>query len=112
MKRQETTPERHFTKPRYLELHAERRSLLPHWERRNGMDHIFIFGDQGTNYFPRWREFMHESVFLLTEGLTPGCGPSCYQPWKDVIIPGHTDFFRCAASGGGQIEHMRWPNVR
>ena len=76
--------------------------------------HIFEmrFGDQGTNYFPRWREFIHESVFLLTEALTPGCGPSCYQPWKDVIIPGHTDFFRCAASGGGQIEHMRWPNVR
>lgn len=58
------------------------------------MDHIFTFGDQGTNYFPRWREFIHESVFLLTEALTPGCGPSCFQPWKDVIIPGHTDYFR------------------
>lgn len=79
---------------RYLELMGNRTELLPHWQRRHGRDHIFIFGDQGLNYFPQWQDFIHSSLFLLTEALTPECGPSCYQPWKDVLIPGHTDFFR------------------
>lgn len=77
---------------RYMELMNS--SLLSHWSKRSGMDHIFIFGDQGLNYFPQWREYLPDSILLLTEALTPACGPSCYQPWKDVLIPGHVDFFR------------------
>ena len=22
------------------------------------------------------------------QALTPGCGPSCFNPWKDVVVPG------------------------
>ncbi|CAK9109781.1 unnamed protein product [Durusdinium trenchii] len=54
----------------------------------------FIFSDQGMNFFPEWRDYIPNSVFVVTEALTPRCGPSCFNPWKDLVIPGHTDFFR------------------
>eukprot|EP00746_Dinoflagellata_sp_MGD_P136192 gnl/MRDRNA2_/MRDRNA2_70167_c0_seq1.p1 gnl/MRDRNA2_/MRDRNA2_70167_c0~~gnl/MRDRNA2_/MRDRNA2_70167_c0_seq1.p1 ORF type:complete len:494 (+),score=53.39 gnl/MRDRNA2_/MRDRNA2_70167_c0_seq1:164-1645(+) len=78
----------------YEDLINRREETLPYWSRFDGRDHIFIFSDQGMNYFPTWREYIPHSVFFLTEGLTPECGPTCYNPWKDVILPGHTDYFR------------------
>eukprot|EP00434_Breviolum_minutum_P034370 symbB.v1.2.030419.t1/scaffold3427.1/size57037/1 len=41
-----------------------------------------------------WRDYIPNSVFIVTEALTPKCGPSCFNPWKDFVIPGHTDYFR------------------
>mmetsp|Transcript_68610 Transcript_68610/g.184731 ORF Transcript_68610/g.184731 Transcript_68610/m.184731 type:complete len:558 (+) Transcript_68610:211-1884(+) len=72
---------------------------LPFFKRRHGMDHIFIFSDQGfivnfTHTFPTWREEISHSIFLTTEAFTPGCGPSCFNPWKDIVIPGHLDWDR------------------
>jgi len=69
---------------------------LEYFPRKKGMDHIFIFSDQGfivnfTHTFPSWRDFIPHSIFLTTEAFTPGCGPSCFSPWKDMVVPGHTD---------------------
>mmetsp|Transcript_58959 Transcript_58959/g.164758 ORF Transcript_58959/g.164758 Transcript_58959/m.164758 type:complete len:524 (-) Transcript_58959:68-1639(-) len=78
----------------YLDLMRRRETLLPHWSRHRGRDHVFLFSDQGLNFFPEWRDHISHSVFLMTEALTPGCGPSCFNPWKDVVLPGHPDYFR------------------
>merc|ERR1712176_898685 len=51
----------------------------------------------GTHTFPSWREVIPHSIFVTTEAFTPGCGPSCFSPWKDVVIPGHIDPDRLAA---------------
>lgn len=72
---------------------------LKYFDRKQGMDHIFIFSDQGfivnfTHTFPSWRDHMAHSIFLTTEAFTPGCGPSCFSPWKDAVIPGHIDMER------------------
>eukprot|EP00401_Gymnodinium_catenatum_P005633 CAMPEP_0117611876 /NCGR_PEP_ID=MMETSP0784-20121206/82637_1 /TAXON_ID=39447 /ORGANISM="" /LENGTH=533 /DNA_ID=CAMNT_0005415369 /DNA_START=88 /DNA_END=1686 /DNA_ORIENTATION=+ len=72
---------------------------LEYFWRRRGTDHIFIFSDQGfvvnfTHTFPSWRDHISNSIFLSTEAFTPGCGPSCFSPWKDVVIPGHIDWHR------------------
>mmetsp|Transcript_25662 Transcript_25662/g.51793 ORF Transcript_25662/g.51793 Transcript_25662/m.51793 type:complete len:513 (-) Transcript_25662:77-1615(-) len=78
----------------YIDLMNRREELLPHWSRNNGVDHIFLFSDQGMNFFPEYRDYIPHSVFLVTEAMTPECGPSCFSPWKDVVLPGHTDYFR------------------
>lgn len=75
---------------------------LDHFNRRSGMDHIFVFSDQGfivnfTHTFPSWRDVIPHSIFATTEAFTPGCGPSCYSPWKDFVIPGHLDLDRLTA---------------
>eukprot|EP00747_Dinoflagellata_sp_TGD_P093386 gnl/TRDRNA2_/TRDRNA2_165750_c0_seq2.p1 gnl/TRDRNA2_/TRDRNA2_165750_c0~~gnl/TRDRNA2_/TRDRNA2_165750_c0_seq2.p1 ORF type:complete len:362 (-),score=47.26 gnl/TRDRNA2_/TRDRNA2_165750_c0_seq2:106-1092(-) len=75
---------------------------LPYFSRRSGTDHIFVFSDQGfivnfTHTFPSWRDYIPHSIFLTTEAFTPGCGPSCFSPWKDAIIPGHLDLERIHA---------------
>ncbi|CAE7761557.1 unnamed protein product [Symbiodinium sp. KB8] len=72
---------------------------LPYFDRKKGMDHIFIFSDQGfivnfTHTFPSWRDHIPHSIFLTTEAFTPGCGPGCFSPWKDAVIPGHIDLDR------------------
>ncbi|CAK9077000.1 Conjugated bile acid hydrolase (CBAH) (Bile salt hydrolase) (BSH) (CBAH-1) (Choloylglycine hydrolase) [Durusdinium trenchii] len=72
---------------------------LKYFDRKQGMDHIFIFSDQGfivnfTHTFPSWRDHIAHSIFLTTEAFTPGCGPSCFSPWKDAVIPGHIDMER------------------
>lgn len=69
---------------------------LDYFERRKGIDHIFIFSDQGfivnfTHTFPSWRDIIPNSILITTEAFTPGCGPSCFSPWKDIVIPGHID---------------------
>lgn len=75
---------------------------LAWFPRKRGLDHIFIFSDQGfivnfTHTFPSWREHISNSIFLTTEAFTPGCGPSCFSPWKDIVIPGHLDLDRMKA---------------
>lgn len=72
---------------------------LPYLSRRRGVDHVFIFSDQGfivnfTHTFPSWRDEIPHSIFMSTEAFTPGCGPSCFSPWKDIAIPGHIDWER------------------
>eukprot|EP00927_Polykrikos_kofoidii_P037262 TRINITY_DN31399_c0_g1_i1.p1 TRINITY_DN31399_c0_g1~~TRINITY_DN31399_c0_g1_i1.p1 ORF type:complete len:636 (-),score=111.11 TRINITY_DN31399_c0_g1_i1:119-1783(-) len=72
---------------------------LKYFDRRRGLDHMFIFSDQGfvvnfTHTFPSWREEIPNSIFLTTEAFTPGCGASCFSPWKDIVIPGHIDWDR------------------
>eukprot|EP00397_Hematodinium_sp_SG-2012_P035266 GEMP01037919.1.p1 GENE.GEMP01037919.1~~GEMP01037919.1.p1 ORF type:complete len:341 (+),score=66.63 GEMP01037919.1:525-1547(+) len=71
---------------------------LPHFPAKQGVDHVFLFSDQGfivnfTNIFPSWRSHIPNSIFVTTEGLTPGCD-DCFNPWKDLIIPGHLDLER------------------
>lgn len=78
----------------YIDLMQDRHNKLPYWERQGGKDHIFLFSDQGMNFFPEWRDYIPHSMFLVTEALTPGCGYSCFNPWKDIVLPGHTDYFR------------------
>ena len=29
-----------------------------------------------------WRDYIPHSVFIVTEALTPRCGPSCFNAWK------------------------------
>lgn len=78
----------------YIDLMRRHEEFLPYWSRNSGRDHIFTFSDQGLNFFPEWRDYIPHSIFLLTEALTPACGPTCYNPWKDVVVPGHPDHFR------------------
>jgi len=78
----------------YINLMRRKGELLPHWSQNGGKDHIFTFSDQGMNFFPEWRDYIPHSIFLVTEAMTPECGPSCFNPWKDVVLPGHTDYFR------------------
>jgi len=73
-------------------------SLLEHFPKKQGMDHIFLFSDQGfivnfTNIFPSWRTYMPHSIFATTEAFTPRCD-DCFSPWKDIVIPGHLDMDR------------------
>lgn len=75
---------------------------LPFFWKKRGLDHIFVFSDQGfivnfTHTFPSWRDSIPHSIFLTTEAFTPGCGSSCFSPWKDVIVPGHIDQERMLA---------------
>eukprot|EP00928_Gymnodinium_smaydae_P050319 TRINITY_DN3388_c0_g1_i1.p1 TRINITY_DN3388_c0_g1~~TRINITY_DN3388_c0_g1_i1.p1 ORF type:complete len:569 (-),score=112.01 TRINITY_DN3388_c0_g1_i1:582-2288(-) len=72
---------------------------LEYFPRKRGLDHVFIFSDQGfivnfTHTFPSWRDSIPHSIFMSTEAFTPGCGPSCFSPWKDLAIPGHIDWDR------------------
>lgn len=78
----------------YIDMINRRHELLPHWTKNDGHDHVFIFSDQGMNFFPEWRDYIPNSLFIVTEALTPKCGPSCFNPWKDFVVPGHTDYFR------------------
>eukprot|EP00927_Polykrikos_kofoidii_P046920 TRINITY_DN41026_c0_g1_i2.p1 TRINITY_DN41026_c0_g1~~TRINITY_DN41026_c0_g1_i2.p1 ORF type:complete len:543 (-),score=81.06 TRINITY_DN41026_c0_g1_i2:129-1757(-) len=78
----------------YVKLMQNYPETLPYWSRNAGRDHVFLFSDQGMNFFPEWREYIPHSIFLTTEALTPECGPRCYSPWKDIVVPGHVDHFR------------------
>eukprot|EP00400_MALV-I_sp_L67-5_P000259 gene259-750_t len=78
----------------YQNLMNTREELLPYFAKHKGRDHIFIFSDPGMNFFPSWKHFIPDSIFIVTESHTPECGKSCFQPWKDMILPGHTDYFR------------------
>lgn len=77
-------------------------TLEPYFSRNQGLDHVFTFSDQGfvvnfTHTFPAWRDHINNAIFLTTEAETPGCGPSCYSPWKDLTLPGHLDNYRIDA---------------
>ena len=37
-------------------------------------------------YLDNARYFLH--LCESCQALTPGCGPSCFNPWKDVVLPG------------------------
>eukprot|EP00392_Amoebophrya_sp_AT5.2_P010030 g10061.t1 len=78
----------------YVSMMKNRRNLLPYFDRHEGADHIFLMSDQGYIFWTSWRDYVPHSIILTTEAFTPNCGRPCFQPWKDIVIPGHTDFFR------------------
>ncbi|KAF4749216.1 hypothetical protein FOZ62_024275, partial [Perkinsus olseni] len=73
----------------------------PWWQRRDGADHIFLFADgQGAYQFTFYDILRSNPILLLVEGRCPTWNEpigdhldvkQCYSPWKDIIIPGHTD---------------------
>jgi len=83
---------------------------LPHFERRGGRDYIFLWSSE-TYDFPSWAEHIHTSVFLSVEARPIECtdfdffseetaghfGAACqhcawcFQPWKDIVIPGFVE---------------------
>ncbi|CAD7946205.1 unnamed protein product [Amoebophrya sp. A120] len=75
-----------------------------YYHRHNGQDHIFLFADgQGPRIFDSYDVWRAEAVFLSPEATCPTWGENmrkyvdvkrCLGPWKDVIIPGHTDYAR------------------
>ncbi|CAD7945510.1 unnamed protein product [Amoebophrya sp. A120] len=67
---------------------------LTYFRKNEGADHIFLMSDQGLIFWTSWRDYVPHSIFLTTEAFTPNCGRPCHQPWKDIVIPGHTDYFR------------------
>lgn len=74
------------------------------WQRREGRDHIFLFADgQGPRIWDSYDFFRSSAVFMSPEATCPTWGEAvrslldvklCLSPWKDIIIPGHTDYAR------------------
>merc|ERR1719409_706352 len=82
-------------------------STLLYYNRRQGRDHIFLWSSE-TYDFPSWQTHIDRSVFLSVEAQPIECTdfdffseetaanfgefcrhcPSCFQPWKDIVIPG------------------------
>lgn len=83
-----------------------------YFHRKNGADHIFLFADgQGPRIWDSYDLIRSESIFLSPESKCPTWGEPirryvdvkpCLSTWKDLVIPGHTDFAR--------IEYMRKQN--
>eukprot|EP00929_Paragymnodinium_shiwhaense_P032577 TRINITY_DN18029_c1_g2_i3.p1 TRINITY_DN18029_c1_g2~~TRINITY_DN18029_c1_g2_i3.p1 ORF type:complete len:639 (-),score=90.92 TRINITY_DN18029_c1_g2_i3:704-2500(-) len=83
-----------------------------YYQRSGGKDHIFLFADgQGPRIWDSYDMFRAESIFLSPESKCPTWGESirkyvdvkpCLSSWKDIIIPGHTDYAR--------IQYMRKQN--
>ena len=70
------------------------------WRKNQGADHIFMFS---WGRFPcamkNWRNvFGVRSIFLQVEDqchhLDKEVPEPTFSPWKDVIVPGHLDFWR------------------
>lgn len=61
--------------------------LLPHWSRQLGRDHIFIFSDQGMNFFPdrprmkNWETFWGDGVPSVAK-----CIKYIQWKWKKVRL--------------------------
>ncbi|CAD7962843.1 unnamed protein product [Amoebophrya sp. A25] len=76
----------------YVQMMKDKR--LKYFDRYEGADHIFLMSDQGWIFWTSWRQYVPHSIVLTTEAFTPNCGRPCFQPWHDIMIPGHTDYFR------------------
>jgi hypothetical protein len=73
-------------------------SKHPYWRRRNGRDHIFVFGQaRGPttgNIWSRWKSLIGESIFLGVESrpqallLGAGAKDDSFNVRKDIVIPG------------------------
>lgn len=68
---------------------------LPYWGKRDGLDHLFLFG-ASTWQLSSWREILSQSVILAVESRPVECTldgdlcwhcQDCFQPWKDIVIP-------------------------
>jgi len=68
---------------------------LPHWKRRAGMDHVFLFGASAWQ-MPGWRDILRNSVILAVESHPIESYNNdehvwhcqdCFQPWKDLVVP-------------------------
>lgn len=76
----------------------------PAWARRGGADHIFLFADgQSARIWDSYDLVRGNSILLMVEAKCPTWDEpmrsytdvkSCHSPWKDIIIPGHTDHAR------------------
>lgn len=85
-----------------------------HYHRNQGRDHIFLFADgQGPRIWDSYDMLRTESVFLSPESKCPTWGEPmrryvdikpCLSSWKDIVIPGHTDYAR--------IQYMKRYNKR
>jgi len=80
----------------------EELNKYPYFSRKDGMDHIFLFADgQGPRIWGGYDLVRANSIFLQVESMCPSWELStdrytgripCSSRWKDIIIPGHTDF--------------------
>jgi len=77
------------------EVLAARVRALLHWRRREGFDHVFLFGASAW-VLPGWRELLATSVVLAVESRPIECErgdkrcwhcQDCFQPWKDIVVP-------------------------
>ncbi|CAJ1392536.1 unnamed protein product [Effrenium voratum] len=85
----------------------------PYYHRFEGTDHIFLFADgQGPRIWDSY-DLLRESVFLSPESRCPTWNEPlrryvdvkrCLSSWKDIVIPGHTDYAR--------IQYMKRHNKR
>eukprot|EP00439_Symbiodinium_sp_Y106_P051228 s765_g6.t2 len=85
-----------------------------HFHRREGSDHIFLFADgQGPRIWDSYDMLRSESVFISPESRCPTWSEPlrrytdvkrCLSGWKDIVIPGHTDYAR--------IQYMKSRNRR
>eukprot|EP00927_Polykrikos_kofoidii_P011303 TRINITY_DN14786_c0_g1_i1.p1 TRINITY_DN14786_c0_g1~~TRINITY_DN14786_c0_g1_i1.p1 ORF type:complete len:525 (+),score=78.07 TRINITY_DN14786_c0_g1_i1:124-1698(+) len=72
--------------------------------RRKMSDHIFLFADgQSARVWDSYDLVRSESIFMMSESKCPTWDEpmrrytdvkSCSSGWKDIIIPGHTDWAR------------------
>ncbi|CAK9058017.1 unnamed protein product [Durusdinium trenchii] len=85
-----------------------------YFHRYEGADHIFLFADgQGPRIWDSYDLLRSESVFLSPESRCPTWNEPlrryvdvkrCLSSWKDLVIPGHTDYAR--------IQYMKSHNKR
>eukprot|EP00435_Cladocopium_sp_Y103_P051299 s1495_g15.t2 len=85
-----------------------------HFHRLNGADHIFLFADgQGPRIWDSYDLLRSDAVFLSPESRCPTWQEPlrryvdvkrCLSSWKDLVIPGHTDYAR--------IQYMKRHNKR
>lgn len=74
---------------------AESVRQLPHWGRRAGLDHVFLFGASAWQ-LQGWRQLLSSSIILAVESRPIECDDAnelcwhctdCFQPWKDLVVP-------------------------
>jgi len=86
-------------KARVLLSMREKVQALPYRKRKEGFDHIFLFGASAWQ-LPRWRDLFADSVILAVESrpIMSNGSPKmeetvcwhcedCFQPWKDLVVP-------------------------
>lgn len=69
---------------------------LKYFQVSGGEDHIFLFASgAGPTRFTQWREYLPNSIFIMTEGHYSDAASIRWQapyfnPHKDILIPGYT----------------------
>eukprot|EP00397_Hematodinium_sp_SG-2012_P038467 GEMP01041849.1.p1 GENE.GEMP01041849.1~~GEMP01041849.1.p1 ORF type:complete len:342 (+),score=44.32 GEMP01041849.1:691-1716(+) len=93
----------------YLDI-IQREDVAPYLHRKQGRDFIFLWSSECYDFLS-WKEHIPRSIFLSVEGVPIECDnldffneqhseefgasclhcPSCFQQWKDIIIPGFVE---------------------